>query len=278
MSYKNLKSQVSSLKHQVIQAVSWDMGLGNWLLGLLLVLSFQGRGNTFTPAALLDSANAAYSKNEFERSSQYYEQIIALGYSSAEVYYNLGNAYYKTDKLGRSILNYERAKKITPFDEDVTFNLKLANQRTLDKIEPAPKLFLNEWWESLKSMHSERTWGIRSILCFALFFFFIGVFIISERTFTKQLGFWMALIFFITTCITFNISRSRYKDITEKNSAVILSSSAEIKNAPTENGTKLFILHEGTVVSTPDSNGAWVKVEISSDKVGWVKRSSLEFI
>ncbi|MBI4930245.1 MAG: hypothetical protein HY841_05745 [Bacteroidetes bacterium] len=254
------------------------MGLATWCFGLLLLFSLQGRGNSIAPTVLLDSANSAYSKGNFEKAVQYYEGIVSLGYESPEVYFNLGNAYYKTDKTGMSILNYERAKKLSPYDEDIAFNLKLASQRTLDKIEPAPILFLEDWWNNLKSMHSEKTWGNRSIVCFALFLFFLGVFITSGRTFNKQFGFWLALVFFLFSTITFSISRSRYKDITEKDSAVILSSSTEIKNAPAESGTKLFILHEGTKVFSSETNGDWVKVEVSSDKVGWVKKSQIEFI
>jgi hypothetical protein len=131
-------------------------------------------------------------------------------------------------------------------------------------------------------MHSEKTWGLRSIGLFSLCLFFLGVFFTSDRSFTKQFGFWLTLVFFALSVITFNISRGRYNDITEQDTAVILTSSAEIKNAPAESGTKLFILHEGTVVSfheiisTPE--GEWVKVIVSSEKVGWVKRNSIEFI
>ena len=151
-----------------------------------IFLSLQGQGIASAPPALLDSANSAYAKGNFEKAAQYYEGIISLGYESPEVYFNLGNSYYKLDKIGTSVLNYERAKKLSPYDEDINFNLKLSNQKTLDKIEPSPKLFLEEWFDNFKSMHSEKTWGIRSIVCFILFLFFLGVFIMSKKTINKQ--------------------------------------------------------------------------------------------
>jgi len=246
---------------------------------ILFSLPFgKGWGWASTPTALLDSATTAYSKGNFQKASEYYEGLIALGYESPEVYFNLGNAYYKLDNIGMSVLNYERAKKLSPQDEDINFNLKLANQHTIDKIETAPKLFLEEWWDNLKSMHSEKTWGIRSIVCFVLFFFFLGIFITSGKLINKQFGFWLGLLFFVFSVISFSVSKSRYNDIINKNSAVILSSSAEIKNSPNITGTKLFILHEGTKVSAREINGEWVRIELSTDKAGWVKRSSLEFI
>ncbi len=232
--------------------------------------------------SLLDSANSAYAKGEFQKAANLYEDIGKMGYEAPEVYFNLGNAYFKLDQLGLSILNYERAKKLSPNDEDLKFNLKLANQRTIDKAESLPRLFLDEWWDNLKSMHSERTWGIRSIVCFMIFLFFSGVFITADRIFTKQLGFWLASLFFLFASASFLVSSSSYRSSSGENSAVIISSSVEVKNSPAETGKKLFILHEGTKVSTPQvilsPDGGWVMVQLSTEKAGWVKRSSLEFI
>jgi len=246
-----------------------------------IMLPFQSHAAS-SPDMLLDSAGKSYSKGNFEQAARCYEGVIALGYQSPELFFNLGNAYYKMDRIGMSVLNYERAKKLSPNDEDINFNLKLANQRTIDKIESGPPLFLNDWWSSIKSLQSEKTWGIRSIICFCLFLFFLGVFITSGRLFTRQLGFWLGLSFLVLSIISFSITKSKYHDLIGENSAVILASSVEIKNAPSATGTKLFILHEGTKVSTPQvistPEGDWVMVSVSSEKVGWVKRSSLEFI
>jgi hypothetical protein len=264
-------------RQTLLQKLKMKYRLGIWCLALLLFFSLQGRGET-TPLAMLDSANHAYSKGNFQKASEYYEGIISLGYESPEVYFDLGNAYYKLDKIGMSVLNYERAKKLSPQDQDINFNLKLANQKTLDKIEPAPKLFLEEWWDNLKSMHSEKTWGIRSIVCFAFFLFFLGLFITTNRLFTKQIGFWLSLVFIIFCSISFFISKSRCHDISCQCDAVILSSSVEIKNSPSDTGAKLFILHEGTKVAAPETRGDWVRIELTSEKVGWVKISSIAFI
>lgn len=252
------------------------------VFNILVFLSVIGRSVAAEPLALLDSANSAYSKGNYEKAVQGYEGVLSAGYEAPEVYFNLGNAYYKLDRVGMSVLNYERAKKLSPFDEEINFNLKLANQRTLDKIESGPQLFLNDWWNNIKSMQSERTWGLRSIVCFSLFLFFLGVFITTNKLFTKQLGFWLGLAFLFFSVVSFSVTKSRYNDLKSQNSAVILASSAEIKNAPSNSGTKLFILHEGTTVSTPQvistSDGEWVMVQLSPEKAGWVKRTSLEFI
>lgn len=251
---------------------------------LCCFFSLEGRGNPSSEpgSALLDSANSAYAKADFQKAANLYQDILKMGYEAPEVYYNLGNCYFKLDQVGMSILNYEKAKKISAHDEDLNFNLKLANQRTVDKVEPLPQLFLEEWWEDLIKMHSEKVWGIRSIISFFIFLFFLGVFITSGKVFTKQLGFWLSILFIVFSAFSFFIAKSSYSSAKAHDSAVILSSSAEVKNSPAETGKKLFILHEGTMVSTTQvilsSEGEWVMVQLSPEKAGWVKRASLEFI
>lgn len=249
-------------------------------LAFCFFFSLQGWGNSSSEpgSALLDSANSAYEKGAFEKAVDLYEEIGKMGYEAPEIYFNLGNAYFKLDRIGMSILNFERAKKISPYDEDLNFNLKMANQRTLDKVEPLPKLFLEEWWEKLTDMQSERTWAMRSIISFLICFFFIGVFLTSNKVFTKQLGFWLAILFFCFSAFSFFISEGSYRNLSSHTAAVIISTSVEVKNSPSDSGKKLFMLHEGTKVAAPDSSSGWVKIQLSSEKVGWVKRSSLEFI
>jgi tetratricopeptide (TPR) repeat protein len=245
------------------------------VLEILLTLSIHTWSSAFNA---IENANEAYIKGNYTKAAEEYEKLIQQGYESAELYFNLGNAYYKMGSIGKCILNYERAKKLAPQDEDIAFNLNLANQQTLDKIEPAPKLFLQEWWDNLKNAHSEKHWAWRSMMCFALFFFFLAVFITSVKPINRQFGFWLAVAFLLLSVINFIIAKDRYSDLSSHTSAVILSYSAEVKNAPVENSTKLFILHEGTVVKASETKDEWVKIELTKEKVGWVKRSQIEFI
>ena len=230
------------------------------------------------PDALFDSAGNAYSSGNFQKASEYYESILSQGFESPEVYFNLGNAYFKIDRIGLSVLNYERAKKLLPHDDDIQYNLNLANQRTVDKIESSPKFFFGEWWENLKNLRSEKTWTLRSIFCFTLFLVFLAVFIVSKKAINRQVGFWFGVIFLLLAVSTFIIAEDRYRELSKKDTAVILVSSAEIKNAPAESGIKLFILHEGTKVNTIETNGDWVKIGLSQEKVGWIKKTAIEFI
>lgn len=248
----------------------------SWLFSFLIPV--YGIANNTDSQQLLDSANSFYTKGMYDKAIQTYEAILAKGYSSTNVYFNMGNTYYKLGNIGKAILNYERAKKISPNDPDIDFNLKLAYQQTVDKVEPIPKLFLEGWWDHLKSMHSEKAWAVRSITYFIFFFAFLGLFIVSKRLLIKQAGFGVAMICLLLTLTTFAISRIRYHDSVNKTTAIVLSSSSEAKNAPADTGMKLFILHEGTNVSVVEISGEWAKVELTPEKVGWVKRSAIEYI
>src|SRR4051812_30872548 len=97
---------------------------------------------------LYKSAGNLYKEKQFQQAADNYEKIISQGYKSPEVYYNLGNCYYKLNSTGKSILAYERALKLSPDDEDIIHNLKLAELKVSDRIQPIPQLSIITWWNN----------------------------------------------------------------------------------------------------------------------------------
>jgi tetratricopeptide (TPR) repeat protein len=116
------------------------------------------------PKQLFNQANELYKQKEYEQAAQVYENIATLGYESAEVYYNLGNCYYKTNQIGLTILNYERAKKIEPDNDDIEFNLKLAGLRVSDRVEVLPQMMLVTWFKNTLSSQTANGWGKTSLV------------------------------------------------------------------------------------------------------------------
>ena len=140
----------------------------------------------------------AYKAKNYQQAIDAYQKLVADGYRSASVYYNLGNAYYKTNQISLAILAYERALRLNPSDEDIRFNLKLANLKTVDRIVPVPQLYIVSKWRSLVSSQSSKTWAVFSVVCvwLALVAFAIYLFIGSIR----RAGFWagtVLVIFFL---------------------------------------------------------------------------------
>ncbi len=250
-------------------------------LKLFLILLFTilySFVNANTNNLLLDSANSAYSKADYSKAAKLYENILSNGQEAPEVYFNLGNAYYKTNNIAFAILNYERALKLEPDNEDFNFNLKLANQKTEDKIDAAPQLFLNQWKNGLVELMTEKGWSQMCILLICISLILFAMYITMRKRGLKQLGFFGGTTLVILSIITFFIAQHKY-NITKNNSeAIITSPSITVTGSPNEKGTKLFILHAGTKVNVTQEDVSWAEIKIANGNTGWIKISELQKI
>ncbi len=227
---------------------------------------------------VFDSANASYAKGNFEKAIEQYESLIENNFVSSELYFNLGNAYYKTNNVGLAILNYERAKKINPDDEDLITNLKLANQKTEDKIDAAPQLFLSEWKDGIINIFNEKDWSIICILLFSISLLLFGIYILSYNNALKKLGFFGGTLISLATICIFFIAQNKYELTKNSADAIVISATATITGSPNEKGTKLFILHEGTKVVVTQEANEWTEIKIANGNVGWIKSNLLQKI
>jgi tetratricopeptide (TPR) repeat protein len=254
-------------------------GRGKLKLFLILLFTFlYSFADANTNNLLLDSANSAYSKGDYSKASKLYENIISNGQEAPEVYFNLGNAYYKTNNIAFAILNYERALKLEPDNEDFSFNLKLANQKTEDKIDAAPQLFLSQWKNGLVDLMTEKGWSQLCILLVCISLILFAIYITMQKRGLKQFGFFGGTTLVILSIVTFFIAQHKYS-ITKNNSeAIITSPSITVTGSPNEKGTKLFILHEGTKVNVTQEDVSWVEIKIANGNTGWIKRSELQKI
>lgn len=222
-------------------------------------------------AIMLDSANTAYSKGDFSKAIELYEGIANKGLESSELYFNIGNAYYKSNNIALAILYYERAKKLNPSDEDITVNLKLANQKVEDKIEAAPQLFLTQWKNGIVDLMSEKAWSIFCIILLAIALILFSIFITSGNRSLKQAGFFGGMVLIISAFVTLFIAQQKYTQSKYNSDAIITSASVTVMGSPSEKGTKLFILHEGIKVNVTQENAGWSEIKIANGNVGWVK-------
>ena len=177
-----------------------------------------------------------------------------------------------------SILNYERAKKLSPYDEELNFNLKLANQKTEDKIDAAPQLFLSEWKNGIIAIFNEKYWSLLCILLFACSLLLLSLYIVSESNSLRKLGFWSGSVLFTVSILTFFIAQNKYELTKISSEAIVIAGTATIMGSPTEKGTKLFILHEGTKVLFTEEQNEWTEIKIANGNVGWIKTNLIEKI
>ncbi len=230
------------------------------------------------PLADYTKAKEYYQKQDYDNAIKLYESMIKAGNVSAEVYYNLGNSYYKTGNLARTLLSYERAKKITPYDEDVNFNIKIASLKVVDKMDVVPEIFYKRWTRSLALIFSTDSWTTIFLANVWLLFIFLAVYIASRSSSLKKFSFVVACFFIITTISTFLISQKSYAITFVDQSAIITTSSVYVKNSPDEKGSDQFIIHEGTKVDVLDELGDWKKIRIANGSVGWLKAGEIEVI
>ena len=116
-----------------------------------LLVQFVTLG-AFAQEATIKEAEVAYTKEDYGKAIELYEGLLKTHGESAEIYYNLGNAYYKENKIAPAILNYERALLLDPGDGDIRFNLQLARQKSVDKIEPVGDFFLHRWFDKVQGL------------------------------------------------------------------------------------------------------------------------------
>ncbi len=243
----------------------------------LIVLFFVFATNIFAVENTISMANEAYQKGSYDEAITLYESVLNEG-ESPELYYNLGNAYFKTNQIGKSILNYERALRLNPSFEDAKHNLSLANTKVLDNIEPIEVFFLSQWIENLKSLLGSNEWAVSSILFFVITLVLLLFYVFSPKKIVRQTSFFVAIFFFLLSVVFFSFSSSRRNYFEKREAAIVMQGSVTVKSSPDESGTELFLLHEGTKVTVREVVGEWSEIKIADGNIGWVKNSEIERI
>ncbi len=228
--------------------------------------------------AAFKEAKTAYMQENYTKAIELYEELLKNNGDSYEVYYNLGNAYYKAGKIAPAVLNYERALLLNPGDGDVRFNLEMSRLKTTDKIETLGDFFLIKWFKSIQNMLNINMWSIIGIVCFILFIGCLTLFFFSKWMRLKKIGFY-AGIFLLTIIVLANIfAWNQKKALTTRNTAIIFAPTVTIKSSPNVSGTDLFVLHEGTKVHIKSSLGEWYEIRLEDGKEGWIEKKELEKI
>lgn len=224
------------------------------------------------------NGDSAYIKNDYATAIQIYESLLKKG-ESANIYYNLGNSYYKSGEIAKAILNYERALLLQPGNNDIRSNLDIARSKTIDKVEPIPELFFITWIKAIINIMNIDAWAVCGIVSFIFFVIAIYFFFFSSRISYKKICFISGILFLIISVLS-NVFAFYQKGILEnRNSAIVMLPSVTIRSTPSENGTSLFILHEGRKVIIKDATmKEWKEIQLEDGKVGWIKTDEIEII
>jgi tetratricopeptide (TPR) repeat protein len=227
---------------------------------------------------LIEEGNKLYSQNDYQQAAELYQKVIENGYESPELYYNLGNTYFKLDNIPSAILYYEKARKLAPGNDDILFNLNIANSRIVDKIETVPEVFYARWWNNLVYALSLDSWGWISLTAFGLAVLMLLVFLLSNIVWIRKSSFWSGIIFLILFAFSFLLAQQKHASFSSDHQAIVFTPTVTIKSSPTDSSIDLFVIHEGTKVQLTDHVGAWYEIEIANGSVGWLKEEDIKKI
>ncbi|MEA1887602.1 MAG: tetratricopeptide repeat protein [Bacteroidota bacterium] len=240
------------------------------IAGLLMFLLVVEADDTRGEKLLYDRALTEYQNNNFEESLELFQKLIASGYSSYKLYYNTGNAAFKTGDIPEAILNYEKALLIKPFNEDARYNLEIAKTYTVDKLEAIPEVFFIRWFKLFSLLLHTNTWSIISMACFAFSLILLAVFLFSARYKLKKQTFLLAVVLFVISLLSFALALTNKSLILNNNEAIVFEPVVTGTSSPGTGGNELFVIHEGTKVEVEDKLGEWYEIRLSDGTVGWI--------
>ena len=220
--------------------------------------------NTIAEQSLFKKANTAYVNDSITKAIALYDSILARERESSELYYNLGNCYYKNKDWANAIWHYEKSLQLTN-NEQAKENLPLTKLKIIDRIEALPQLFYKKWWIGAQELLNTNHWQYLAILSIFLALFFGLLNKLLNKNTEKY------YIFFLTIALPLLlISSSSYQNKIAKKEGIIFSSAVVINSAPTANSTELFTLHSGTKLEITDKIGDWIHIKIANGDSGWI--------
>lgn len=241
---------------------------------ILPMLSFAAGQET----VLLQKGNTLYAKAQYKPALEAYQSVLKMGYESAALYYNTGNASFKTGDVPSALLYYEKAHRLEPANADIQANIRFVNSKITDKIEELPEFFLTKWWNSVILGFSLNTLSFLS-----LFLIFAGsglliLYFFAHAALVKRIAFYAAMVFFVTGAFTVFIGNRHAAYFRGNKEAIVFSSTVTVKAAPAEQSKALFVVHEGTKVKISESNNGWTRIRLGNGNEGWLKASDFKEI
>ncbi len=239
---------------------------------LILILIFQ----LSSAQTAFEKGNQLYQKENYTEAINSYESILASGEHSADLYFNIGNCYYKLHKVAPAVYNYEKALQLNPNDDEIKTNLDFARKMTIDDIKVVPKVGFSKLIEDFTSSYHYDTWAwITVVFAFLLLVFFAGYYL-SGTAFKKRIFF--SGMFFIFLGIVLSVSSGIYEKnrIASEKPAIIFAETASIKGEPKANGPETILLHEGTKVYVLESIANWKKIQLTDESTGWINEDAIK--
>lgn len=227
---------------------------------------------------LWDRANTAYINADYHAAIELYGELLSRNLSSAKLYYNLANACFKDGLTGRAILYYHKALRLAPGNDDIRYNLSVAEARAKDRIEAIPAFFLTEWVRAARSVMSCTAWSIFSLVALVLALGLFLLYLLAPRLALRKAGFYGTILAGVLFVLTTSFAAGERREMLDDTQAVVMAASTAVKSSPDKAATDLFVLHEGTLVTISSRLEGWCEITIADGKKGWLEAKTIETI
>lgn len=262
--------------------ISLFISVGNAQTDSLQISDVKPADQKISTVAEEQQAVDAFNEGKFSEAATVYEKLIsehnAKGEISSDLYYNLGNAYFRDGEIAKAILNYERALLLNPSDKDIRHNIRFANTRIEDKLENTGSFFLSNWINAFQETMSSNAWAWFAVVCFIILIICIFVFFFSKTVLPKKVTFYSGIVLVVLVILGNVFSFRQRSDILVRDNAIIMTSSAVVRSSPNTNGKEVFTLHAGTKVKISKEDRDWSEIVTTAGNVGWVENKRIEKI
>ena len=244
----------------------------------LLILEFLLLSSMSVQAITKQNADDEYKKGNYQQAIKDYEELLKDGVS-AELYYNLGNAYFRTDNITKAVLAYERAHLIDPGDDDINYNLQFARSRTIDKITPQSEMFFVTWYHALVNFTSVDSWARLAIVSIVLVLLLVLLYLFAPSINLRKVGFFGAIIFLVLFLLSNLFAYQQKQLLINRCGAIVVAPTVNVKKTPSASSNDSFVIHEGTRVTITDKSiKGWRNVSLDDGREGWVLERQIEEI
>ena len=227
----------------------------------------------------MSEATQFYSVGEYDKALEIYNSLIDEDLSSVALFYNAGNTNFKLGNIGKSILCYERALVLDPNNEDVKYNLELAQSKVTDNIEVIKPFIFTRIYNSIIETKSSNSWAVLSLVCLvvALACFFV-YFFVREYNWLRKTTFFSSHVVFLCFILFTIFAVSQKNKVENRNNAIVMDATVSVKGSPDSSAIDLFVIHEGTKVEIVETLGNWIQIKLQDGNKGWLISKSVEVI
>ena len=248
------------------------------LLGVCASMPLQAQNDSVAVVVTKAMADASYDNGDYQEAIAQYEILLQQGVSAA-LYYNLGNAYFRTNHITQAILAYERAHQLSPGDKDIRFNLDFARSRTTDKITPQSEMFFVTWYRAMVNLMSVNAWAWLAVVSIVLALALLLVYLFVPALKLRKAGFYGASLFFVLFLFGNFFAWQQKRQFEIHRGAIVTAEEAVIKQTPSVEGSDVVTIHEGTRVEITDRDmQGWLGVELADGRTGWIETKNVEVI